>query len=263
MDVTPTVTLVGCSDALGVPRIYCDCDVCGEARTTGLNRRTRSSALVSLKDTSFWIDCGPDWRTQMDREDMRTASTFLITHAHQDHIGGIPDLYDVRRWTSREVTVRAPAPVLEQIVERFPWVKKGLTLLPLKEKERFFDYELTTWEVSHGFNGRSFAFRFASPTFEWAYCPDSISLTEEEKLPLFDLDLLVLGTSFYREEAPLPGRSVYDMVEALDLLQEIKPKRTVFTHLSHNVDRRRDYLLPLDVAVAFDGMKVELYRNDR
>lgn len=259
MDVTPTVTLVGCSDALGVPRIYCDCEVCEEARTTGLNKRTRSSALVSLKESTFWIDCGPDWRAQMERQGQRTASTLLITHAHQDHIGGIPDLFDVRRWTSPEVTLRAPDSVLKQIVERFPWVEKGLTLLPLKETERFLDYELTTWEVSHGFNGRSYAFRFASPTFTWAYCPDSISLTTEEKRPLFGLDLLVLGTSFYKEEAPLAGRSVYDMVEALDLLKETKPKRTVFTHLSHNVDRRQDYTLPVGVLVAYDGLKLDLY----
>lgn len=51
----------GSGDALGVPRVYCDCPVCTEARTTGQNHRRRCSALVRAKAGTFWLDCGPDW----------------------------------------------------------------------------------------------------------------------------------------------------------------------------------------------------------
>ncbi|MNW53447.1 carbon-phosphorus lyase complex accessory protein [compost metagenome] len=72
------------------------------------------------------------------------------------------------------------------------------------------------------------------------------------------LDLLVLGTSFYHELAEFATRSVYDVKEALELLNEVRPTRTVFTHLSHDLDLRRDYGLPEGVAFAATGMRVPL-----
>lgn len=199
----------------------------------------------------------------MERQSLRTIGDVLITHAHQDHIGGIPELFDVRRWTSSEVKLRAPTSVLQQIVDRFPWIERSLDLVAMNGPFSLLGWEISTWEVSHGFNGRSFAFRFDSPSFSWVYCPDSINLTEEEKKPMFGLDLLVLGTSFYREEAPLESRSVYDMIEGCELVKEVRPARTVFTHLSHNVDVTAAYDLGEGVEVARDGICLRCERIAR
>lgn len=72
------------------------------------------------------------------------------------------------------------------------------------------------------------------------------------------LDLLVLGTAYYEEAAPRERRSLYSMVEALELLAEVQPGRTLFTHLSHGVDIRRRYPLPDSVTVVHDGMVIQL-----
>lgn len=119
-------------------------------------------------------------------------------------------------------------------------------------------YEIHAWEVCHGRNGRSFAFRFSRQGRSWAYCPDAINLSEAEREPLRGLDLLVLGTAYYQEEAPMERRSLYSMVEAFALLKEIRPDRTVFTHLSHGVDARQPYPLPPNVLIARDGMRLPL-----
>lgn len=83
-------------------------------------------------------------------------------------------------------------------------------------------------------------------------------MNEKEKQPLHDLDLLVLGTSFVHETAPYETRSVYDMREAAELLAEVRPKRALYTHMSHDVDLNRDIPLPPNVALARTGMKVDL-----
>jgi len=40
-----TLVFLGTGDAMGVPRVYCSCETCTEARTSGLNARQRSSVL--------------------------------------------------------------------------------------------------------------------------------------------------------------------------------------------------------------------------
>lgn len=250
--------LAGAGDALGVPRTYCTCPVCTEARTGGANRRLRCSAVLRSDAGAVWLDCGPDWRRQMEACGLREAPLVVLTHAHHDHIGGLPELADVCRWTGRPARVLAPAGTLEEVRRRYPWVANHLDLEPLHGPVDLAGYRLTAWEVNHGRNGRSHALRWERPDFAWAYCPDSIRLSPAEQAPLHGLDLLVLGTAYYQEQAPAPSRSMYDMVEALPLLAAVRPARTVFTHLSHGVDSRRDYGLPAHVVLARDGMEVAL-----
>jgi len=109
-------------------------------------------------------------------------------------------------------------------------------------------------KVPHGFNGWSYAFRFESNMGSWAYMSDRIDL--EDLTPWRGLDLLVLGTSFYQEPAPLEGRSVYDVREELELVAALKPKRTVFTHLGHGADIRTP--LPDGIIFAQDGLTLGL-----
>ncbi|MNP45796.1 carbon-phosphorus lyase complex accessory protein [compost metagenome] len=114
------------------------------------------------------------------------------------------------------------------------------------------------WKVNHGKNGYSYAYRLEKEGYRWAYCSDAINLSHEEKQRLFGLDLLVLGTSFYHESAEFHTRSVYDMKEAGNLLQEITPKQAIYTHMSHDIDLTLDYSLPIEVSLAEADREVHL-----
>ncbi|MFB5266948.1 MBL fold metallo-hydrolase [Paenibacillus enshidis] len=256
------LTFLGTGDAMGVPRVYCSCAVCEEARQTGANRRLRSSVLVEGDHESFLIDCGPDWRQQMENMGMRHIDTILVTHAHFDHIAGLPEWTDACRWQGRRGRMYAPQEVIDVILRQFPWLPGHLDLLPADGGVRLAGWDIQGWRVNHGKNGYSYAYRMTKDGFTWAYCSDSIGLNEAEKQPLNGLDMLVLGTSFYHEEAEYSGRSVYDMLEAQELLAEIKPKRTLFTHMSHDVDVNRAYPLPEATTLARTGTKVSLAHRD-
>nr|WP_183600396.1 MBL fold metallo-hydrolase [Paenibacillus phyllosphaerae] len=246
---------------MGVPRIYCSCDVCEEARTSGVNRRRRS--LVHLQDESFGtvlIDCGPDWREQMEQAGLRFIDRILITHAHFDHIAGLAEWADACRWLGRKGTAFAMPDVIGEITNRFPWLCRQIDFIPIQGPFQLGDWTVDCWRVNHGKNGYAYAFKFTNIVDQhaWAYCSDSIALTEEQREPLYGLDLLVLGTSFYEEPFPFETRSVYDVKEALELLQELQPGRTLFTHISHDIDRRRDYALPQQVGFAYGGLQVQV-----
>lgn len=253
------LVFLGTGDAMGVPRVYCDCSVCTEARQGGLNRRYRSMVAVESSDgEGFLVDCGPDWRTAMERRGQRFAGKILVTHAHFDHIGGLAEWADACRWLHRKGQLYAPQEVLELILRQYPWLERNLDLHVVDGEVTLAGWKVFGWKVNHGKNGYSYAYRLEREGFTWAFCPDSIALPEEQRCPLKGLDLLVLGTSFYQEEAEFSTRSVYDVTEALELLKELRPRRTVFTHMSHDIDLRRHYGLPEQVGFAETDSSISL-----
>lgn len=255
------LVFMGTGDAMGVPRMYCDCAVCAEARDSGQNRRYRSSVAVEGADGGFLIDCGPDFRAGMERRGQRFVEHILITHAHFDHIGGLPEWADACRWLDRRGQLYAPQEVLDTILRQYPWLGRNLDIHAVDGGVQLAGWQVQAWKVFHGKNGFSYAYRLEKNGYAWGYCSDAIALPPEQKLPLQGLDLLVLGTSFYRENAEFSTRSVYDVTEALELLREVRPGRTIFTHMSHDIDLRSDYGLPGAAEYARTGQVVVLRRD--
>jgi len=250
---------LGTSDSQGVPRWWCRCRVCAEARTSGQNARTRPAAVLEGAERIL-IDAPPELRLQCSREGLTDFDATLISHAHNDHLLGLGDLADWGRWTGAHCPVYAPAEVLPQLATRFGYLTSAgyqarTPFLTLEGAQRTFGgYTVEAIRVPHGFNGFAYAFRFEREGKAWGYMPDCLLLDDLE--PWRQLELLVLGASFYRETAPLAGRSVYDVQEAAALVAELKPKQTLLTHLGHGVDCRKP--APDSLRYAFDGLVVPL-----
>lgn len=283
-----SISFWGTGDSMGVPRVYCDCEVCREAREEGQNRRFRSSVVIERADERLLIDCGPDWTGQMERAGLFWIDDILITHAHQDHIAGLPAYADACRWLDRQGHVIAPAEVNQLIRTMYPWLEQFIQFEDIEQTWQWRDWSIQPIRVNHGKNGYSYAYRFdrlqagsrmeelcleaerqelegnegsanveSTALNSWLYASDAIGLEAEERQFFRDLDLLILGTNFYHEQAAYDTRSVYDMVEAVEFLQDICPKRAIFTHMSHDIDFRTSYELPANVALARTGMRVE------
>lgn len=262
MTAATHLTFRGTGDSQGVPRVYCECSVCEEARSVNaINRRHRCSLQIDDPDAgTVWIDCGPDWGRQMEAARLRSIDRLLITHAHFDHIGGLAEWYDVCRWTGKNGEAYAPSEVIEEILQRFPWLESRINFHPFDGTLAIGKWKTMSWRVNHGKNGYAYAFRFehAASGFSWVYCSDSIGLTEDQQKPIFGVDLLILGTSFYREPYPYDTRSVYDVTEAIQLAGKWRPKRMILTHMSHDIDLRFDYLLPSGIEFAQTGMTIDI-----
>jgi len=85
-----TVTFLGTGTSQGVPVIGSTHPVCKS--TDFKDKRLRVSVLMRWGDYSCVIDCGPDFRYQMLRENVTKVDSILITHEHSDHTAGIDDI---------------------------------------------------------------------------------------------------------------------------------------------------------------------------
>ncbi|MEX2462318.1 MAG: MBL fold metallo-hydrolase [Paenibacillaceae bacterium] len=256
--MSTTITFLGTGDSMGVPRVYCNCAICEEARNEGLNKRWRSSILLEMttdaKKSLLLVDCGPDWLQQMEHLGLKELEHVLITHAHYDHIAGLPQWADACRWLDRKGHVYAPQEVIAVILKSFSWLQANLEFHAIDDGGFIFSgWLIKPWKVNHGKNGYAYAYQFSKADYLWVYCPDSIHLQGEQKKPLYDLSLLILGTSFYEELFDFATRSVYDIKEALELITDTKPKRVYFTHMSHGINITEPYKLPDHVKLATTG----------
>jgi phosphoribosyl 1,2-cyclic phosphate phosphodiesterase len=239
--------------------LLCKCLVCQQ--TNGENQRTRPSLFVELDDCQLMVDLSPDFRQQLLRKNSQViANTVLFTHAHHDHIGGLGDYADLCFWQQIVATLISPSDVIETIRTRYPYLAKRPSLIfQAKSTLSIGRWIIAFHRVNHGANGHSYGLHFQTEGFRWAYIPDAINLSLEEWQPFEQLDLLILGTSYWDEEAPLNKRSVYSVKEALEASDIIRPKQLIFTHLSHDIDiTEKSSLLPPHVRFAYDGLKLKL-----
>jgi phosphoribosyl 1,2-cyclic phosphate phosphodiesterase len=92
-------------------------------------------------------------------------------------------------------------------------------------------------------------FRFGSA----AYLTDHSEVPAETLAKLQDLDILFLDALRYK---PHPTHSSVE--QSLKIVDEVKPKRTFFTHICHDLPHEAtNAALPSGVQLAFDGMKLE------
>lgn len=134
-------------------------------------------------------------------------------------------------------------------------------MITFQEEQRWQmgEMEINFHRVNHGANGYAYGICFASKHVSFAYMSDAISLTVKEWQPFYNLDCLILGTSYWKEEAPLQKRSVYSVDEVIPLLEQLQPSRVYLTHLSHDIDiTEKEKLLPEHVRFAYDGLRIVL-----
>lgn len=254
----PKLVFLGTSDAQGVPRMLCSCDVCKNAENK--NIRKRPSAYVYSK-RNILIDASPDLREQFLTYSIPIPDFLLITHAHNDHIAGLGDFADLCFWNNRNVLVVSPEDVIEILKQRYPYLikRKGLRFVSCTSLNTD-DYSITFHKVNHGHNGYSYGIKFKGKNHTWAYVPDAIHMTEQQLEPFFNMDLLVLGSSYWSEAHVIDQykRSIYDAQEAIEVKKITKTKKLILTHLSHDIDiPKHQKILPSNVEFAYDGMCLE------
>ena len=256
------LTLLGTGTSQGVPVIGCRCEVCRSADSR--DKRLRTSAMVEIGDVRLIIDAGPDFRYQMLRTGVRRIDAILLTHEHKDHTGGIDDvrafnfvdyptihtvhIYANER-TARSIRkdfdyafmenkyIGAPEMRLHEIDTEKPFCVKGVEIVPIngKHSDRF---TVTGYRIG-----------------KLAYLTDFKQIEQSEVEKLKGVDTLVVNALRFREH-----HSHFNVEEALSLVEQLKPRQTLFTHLSHDIGlhAETDPALPEGVKLGYDTLTAEI-----
>jgi len=253
-----TLTVLGSGTSMGVPTIGCDCAVCTSADPR--DRRTRPSVMVQWDNHTVLIDTTPDFREQAIREGIRRVDAILYTHGHADHILGLDD---VRPLSYPRITGGTKIPLYASdttsVVLRnvFRYIfdadyKYGglaqVELQPVNGPILLFGATFEPIVVMHG-DSPIEGYRFGSA----AYLTDFSGVPEESLAKLEGLDILFLDALRHH---PHPTHSTVE--NSLKIVERLKPKRTFFTHISHDLPHEGTNAgLPDNVRLSHDGLKLE------
>ncbi len=249
------LTFLGTGTSQGIPIIGSNHPVCKSKDIK--DKRLRVSVLFEIGDVAIVVDCGPDFRQQMLRHGISRINAVLFTHEHADHTAGLDDL---RPFYFRQGDLHCymTQRVKDSLEERFQYIfttkdkYPGVPTLDVHlfdhEKFEVNGVEITPIEADHGFLPVH-GFRIG----DVAYMTDVKTITEKEKLKLRDLDILVINA--LREES---HKSHLNVDEAMELVKELQPKRTYFTHISHHLGfhEKVQETLPSGVYLAYDNLCV-------
>jgi len=254
-----TLSVLGSGTSMGVPTIGCDCAVC--CSVDPHDRRLRPSIMLQYNGKLVLIDTTPDFREQALRQRIRKIDAIIYTHGHADHILGLDDVRPLsfKRITggpkiplyANESTARVLKHIFKYIFDddyKFGSIAQ-VELHPVThEPLQLFGATFIPVPVIHG-EAEIFGYRFGSA----AYLTD-FSEIPESSLPLLqDLDVLFLDALRHK---PHPTHSTVE--NSLSIVNRLKPKRTFFTHISHDLPHdETNRQLPAGVRLAYDGLKLE------
>ena len=249
------LTVMGSGTSMGVPTIGCNCRVCTSADPH--DQRTRPSVLVQYDGRSVLIDTTPDFRQQAIREKITRLDAILYTHAHADHILGLDDVRPISFKSAGKIPLYAQEKTAEAVENIFRYIfdsnyKYGgiarVQMNRLNGSLELFGAHFEPVKVVHG-ETEIHGFRFGSA----AYLTDFSEIPAESKEQLRGLDILFLDALRHR---PHPTHST--VANSLSLVEELKPRRAFFTHISHDLPHEEtNKNLPEHVRLAHDGLKLE------
>ena len=239
-----------------MPVIGCHCGAC--TSTDPRDNRLRTSAVLMEGEARLSIDAGPDFRTQMLRARVERLDGILLTHEHNDHTAGIDDVRPYCFMQQMDMPVYCLQRVADELRERFayaftdyPGVPK-LDVRPVDFGDRvpFAGHELELLRVNHG-KLPILGFRIGG----LAYLTDVKTLPEATLQALGELDTLVISCLNYSGT-----HSHLSVLESLDFVSRIQPRRAILFHLSHRLGTHAEFStsLPAGVEVGFDGMEIAI-----
>jgi len=251
------VTFLGTGTSQGVPVIGCTCRVCTSVDYR--DKRLRSSILVESRGTQVIIDTGPDFRQQMLRERVRKLDAVLFTHAHKDHTAGLDDIRSFNFLQKKDMPVYAEQEVIEQLKKEFSYIfaenkYPGIPQVALNQiTSDTFEIEgqqIIPIRVMH-YKLPVLGFRIG----DFTYITDANYISEEEKEKIKGSKVIVLNALQKTEHI-----SHFTLDQALALMEELKPEKGYFTHISHRLGLHREVSeeLPENIHLAWDGLKVEI-----
>jgi len=252
-------TFTGTGTSQGVPVIGCDCEVCRS--TDPRDSRLRSSGILQVNGTTFVFDTGPDFRQQMLTHQVSVLDAVIYTHQHKDHTAGLDDVRAYNFRLRKKMQIYANDLTLNHLRKEYYYIFENsdypaLPQLDLHEIDGHTVFNalgtmITPIPVLHG-KLPVLGFRIG----DLAYITDASYIPPESMAKLKNLKVLILNA--LRKE---DHRSHFTLPEAIKVVESLAPQKAYLTHISHFMGKHADVEasdLPANVALAYDGLEIEL-----
>jgi len=251
------IKVLGTGTSQGIPVVACDCNVCKSS--DHMDKRLRTSVLISTDNNTWVIDAGPDFRQQMLRENVKRVDAILITHNHKDHTGGIDDVRAFNWVLQRPMELFARSSVIKSVMndfsyafedDKYPGVPQ-INLNPIEnEPFEFNNDKVIPLDAMHA-RMPVFGFRLG----DFSYLTDANYLPAQELEKMKGSKVVIINALRKMEH-----HSHYNLRQAIELVKLISPQKAYFTHISHQMGLHREINkeLPDGIELAFDGLTIEV-----
>jgi phosphoribosyl 1,2-cyclic phosphate phosphodiesterase len=249
-----TITVLGSGTSTGVPVPTCNCQVCSSAEPK--NRRTRCSILISCGGRNILVDSSTDLRHQALREKIDRIDAVLYTHTHADHVNGIDDLRPFSLVLGESIPIYACPDDLLVLRRVFSYIFEDTTGTGFRPRLHMreitgpfalFGLPVVPLELVHG-PGSSLGYRIGP----FAYVTDCNEIPESTLSRLSGVEILLIDALRFRSHA-----SHLTIPQALEVADRLQVRRTLLTHLGHDVDvHRHGTQLPAGAELAYDGQRL-------
>lgn len=251
------ITFLGTGTSQGIPIIGSNHPVCLSENPK--DKRLRVSVLVEWDQYTYVVDCGPDFRYQMLRAGCKRIDGIVFTHEHSDHVLGFDDIRPFY-FRQGEIPIYAHKRVLKALRKRFDYVFAIENKYPgapsvisnrIKNKPfRLKNLEVIPIKGSHDML-KVFGYKFG----DFAYLTDMKTVKDKEIEKIKNVKVLVINA--LRIE---PHRSHFNLEEALQFINKVKPEKAYLTHISHLLGFHEEVEknLPKNVFLAYDGLQITL-----
>ena len=252
------VLILGSGTSHGVPIIGCDCPVCRSHHPR--NKRTRPSVLIRAPGGAILVDTATDLRAQALQHSLRRIDALLYTHSHADHLHGIDDLRSFSHARQAPIPTYADAHTLNFIRSHYEYIFDdkeyrlgwGIPRLDLRVIEKptpICGLDVIPIPVLHG-DQTILAYRLG----KFAYVTDCSAIPERSRPLLRNLHTLILDGLRHK-----PHPTHFNITQAVEAIEVLRPQRAYLTHLTHDVDHPAvEPTLPPHVHLAYDGLELHV-----
>jgi len=251
------VTFLGTGTSQGIPVIGSNHPVCLSENFK--DKRLRVSVLVEWDGHTYVIDCGPDFRQQMLNAKCKRIDGIVFTHEHADHTAGLDDIRPFF-FKQGNIPIYAHKRVLDSLERRFDYIFQienkypgapGVTSFEVKN-EAFTLKNLNIIPID-GLHDKLQVFGYRFQDFAYLTDMNKVEGIEIEKLK----GIKVLVINALRVE---PHPSHFNLKEALEFIDIVKPERSYLTHISALLGFHDDVQqnLPKNVFLAYDNLQITI-----
>ncbi len=247
--------------------IGCHCAVCRSDDPR--DKRTRCSVVIRHAGISVLVDTTPELRLQCVANGIDSVDAVVFTHGHADHVCGLDDCRRFNAIRGGPLDVWADQATHASLGSMFPYAftKPGdgelrlfrPALVPRLIDGPFHIGQMTWTPVRYPHsNVPALGFRVSvGDGRDIAYCTDCNAVPAEARELLRGLDTLVIDAL-----QPRKHPTHLTIEEALEVVADLQPRQTFFTHMSHEVCHAiEEAKLPPNVRFAYDGLRTDEVRE--